>query len=656
MAFAHGLQRAGHRVRIATHINFRKWVTDEGLEFYPLGGDPEQLIGFMVEHPDMLTFDPAEIKKKMDMMESIYVSTWDACTKGYNGAPYKPDVLISNPVVNVHVHLHQRLQVPLHIMFTMPWSPTNDYMHPLAPMQNLLTNYNSYYVVDQMVWTGLGGLQNDFRKKVLGLDTISSGGTLVTDLRLPQIYCMSGHLAPKPTDWGNHIDVVGFWFLDSKIVYTPPQDLVDFLEAGEPPVYIGFGSIVCPDPKKLGKDVIDAVKQSRVRALVSPGWAKIGEGMDLPPTIKLVGNVPHDWLFTKCSAVCHHGGAGTTAAGLRAGLPTIIVPFFGDQPFWGSCVAKQGVGPNPIPNRELTAANLRDAILFCRKPEVVEKARQFGDKLKKEDGVEAAIQAFHKKLPIDKDGYWVEEIHENQRYVITKWDATNLGRPEFSDVTGLLALKKDNFTLNPGWEWVDQWTPVVSTNTDPEGWRYGRVGFDAINRNEFVNADFTGSLVRTRKLVRRKKYVGHDHKKEVLTKEHLLGRGTAFTIYVHIIEGKNLVARDMSGKSDPYVQIEVKREGSKDVRSQLKRSRHVDQTLNPAWNDTLWFEVRSGDVLAVECFDRDTLRGIEVRSESMGKLEIPVDKYLKGELSGTVDLPLTGNKITGTIKFAFDHW
>ena len=197
--------------------------------------------------------------------------------------------------------------------------------------------------------------------------------------------------------------------------------MVKFLEAGDKPFYIGFGSIVVDDPKKLSKTVISAIENARtpdgkpVRAIVHQGWAKLGEGLECGPNIFLLNKpVPHDWLFPLCSSACHHGGAGTMAAGLRVGLPTIVVPFFGDQPFWGSVVAAKKVGPEPIFNTDINPKNLKEAIEYCYQNDVIEAAQALGKLLMEEDGVAAGVDAFLKKVPAT-GGKFMVEIWENQR-------------------------------------------------------------------------------------------------------------------------------------------------------------------------------------------------------------------------------------------------
>lgn len=184
--------------------------------------------------------------------------------------------------------------------------------------------------------------------------------------------------------------------------YTPEPDLAAFLAAGPPPVYIGFGSIVVDDPDHLTKVIFDAVAETGVRALVSKGWGGLGaDSVGIPEGVFMLGNVPHDWLFKNVSAVCHHGGAGTTAAGIQAGKPTIVVPFFGDQPFWGSMVARAGAGPDPIPYKKLTAEGLAEAIKIALKPETQAKAQLLGQRIREEKGADVGAQSFHRHLDVD---------------------------------------------------------------------------------------------------------------------------------------------------------------------------------------------------------------------------------------------------------------
>ncbi|ETS84585.1 hypothetical protein PFICI_02610 [Pestalotiopsis fici W106-1] len=430
----------GHRVRVATHPTFKNFVEENGLEFFSIGGDPAELMAFMVKNPGLMPgFDAVkngEVTKRRKGIEQIVWGCWRSCIEAGDGLgpaprlerrqnasndtetmfmdpvhkPFVADAIIANPPSFAHIHVAEKLGIPLHLMFTMPWSPTRAFPQPLANIQSsntdpVTTNYVSYALVEMMTWQGLGDVINRFRTKILDLDPLSliwAPGVL-TRLRIPYTYCWSPALIPKPNDWGNHIDIAGFYFLNLASNYSPEPELAAFLEAGPPPVYIGFGSIVVDDPDGLTKKIFDAVASTGVRALVSKGWGGLGaDSMGIPDGVFMLGNCPHDWLFQHVSAVCHHGGAGTTAAGINAGKPTIVVPFFGDQPFWGAMVAKAGAGPEPIPYKNLSAENLAEAIKTALKPETLERARELGEKIREEKGSDVGGQSFHQHLNVDE--------------------------------------------------------------------------------------------------------------------------------------------------------------------------------------------------------------------------------------------------------------
>lgn len=184
--------------------------------------------------------------------------------------------------------------------------------------------------------------------------------------------------------------------------YTPEPDLVKFLESSPPPVYIGFGSIVVDDPNALTRTIFDAVHLAGVKALVSKGWGGLGGNEVVTPNgVYMLDDVPHDWLFEHVSAVVHHGGAGTTASGLKAGKPTVVVPFFGDQPFWGAVIARARAGVNLVRHENLTAEKLAEAIEFCLQPDTQERAKELGQKIREEAGSEVGASRFHKHLDLD---------------------------------------------------------------------------------------------------------------------------------------------------------------------------------------------------------------------------------------------------------------
>ncbi|OQD69774.1 hypothetical protein PENPOL_c002G10595 [Penicillium polonicum] len=411
IALGNELQRYGHRVRLATHDMFESFVRESGLEFYPIGGDPRELMAYMVKTPGLIpsmeSFRAGEIRRKRVMIREMLDGCWESCIRPdlVTGHPFVADAIIANPPSFAHVHCAQALSVPVHLMFTMPWSSTKSFPHPLANFKadgadQGFKNYASYDLVNWLTWQGVGDVINRWRKE-LDLDEVAmfEGPHLAEILRVPFTYCWSPALVPKPLDWPSYIDVCGFFFRDVPI-YDPPTDLQVFLSSGPPPIYIGFGSIVLEDPIKINAAILDAVNAAGVRAIISKGWSDLGGNQS--ENVYIIGDCPHEWLFQHVAAVVHHGGAGTTACGLRNARPTIIVPFFGDQPFWGAMVAAAGAGPVPIPHRELNADNLAEGIRYCLTNQAITAASAIAVKMASETGVQAAVSSFHSHLPLER--------------------------------------------------------------------------------------------------------------------------------------------------------------------------------------------------------------------------------------------------------------
>ncbi|KMZ65431.1 Sterol 3-beta-glucosyltransferase, family GT1 [Zostera marina] len=403
IAIGKRLQEYGHRVRLATHANFGRFVLSEGLEFFPLGGDPKVLAEYMVKNKGFLPSTPSEISIQRKQIREIIFSLLPACKDPVDtGIPFKADAIIANPPAYGHTHVAEALNIPIHIFFTMPWTPTSSFPHPLSRVKQPAGYRFSYQIVDSMIWLGIRDMINDFRKKILKLRPVTYlSGTQGYGSDVPHGYIWSPHLVPKPKDWGPKIDVVGFSFLDLASNYKPPESLVKWLESGSKPIYVGFGSLPVQEPGKMTEIIVEALEKTGQRGIINKGWGGLGNLEEPKEFIYLLDNCPHDWLFFHCMAVVHHGGAGTTAAGLKAGCPTTIVPFFGDQPFWGEQVHSRGVGPPPIPVDQFTLTKLVDAINFMLDPKVKERSVELGNAIASEDGAAGAVKAFFKycRLP-----------------------------------------------------------------------------------------------------------------------------------------------------------------------------------------------------------------------------------------------------------------
>ncbi|KAE8711573.1 Sterol 3-beta-glucosyltransferase UGT80A2 [Hibiscus syriacus] len=403
VAIGKHLQADGHRVRLATHSNFKDFVLNAGLEFFPLGGDPKVLAGYMVKNKGFLPSDPSEIPVQRQQMKEIIFSLLDACRANdpESNVKFDVDAIIANPPAYGHTHVAEALQVPLHIFFTMPWTPTSEFPHPLSRVKQQVGYRLSYHIVDALIWLGIRDMINELRKKKLMLRPVTYlRGSISSPPDVPYGYIWSPHLVPKPKDWGPKIDVVGFCFLDLASSYEPPESLVKWLRDGDKPIYIGFGSLPLREPERMTQILVQALEKTGQRGIINRGWGGLGNLAEPPDFVYLLDNCPHDWLFLQCSAVVHHGGAGTTAAGLKAACPTTIVPFFGDQPFWGERVHAKGVGPAPIPVEEFSLDKLVAAIKFMMDPEVKKRAVDLAKAMEVEDGVAGAVKAFYKHFPV----------------------------------------------------------------------------------------------------------------------------------------------------------------------------------------------------------------------------------------------------------------
>ncbi|CAF1211565.1 unnamed protein product [Adineta steineri] len=461
IALAKALLACGHRVRLATHETFRKFVRENGIEFYPLAGDPADLMSFMVKNagivPSVSSIVAGDVGKSRRIIAEILASTWKACMEDDDetGVPFIAEAIIANPPSYGHIHCAQKLQIPLHIMFTMPWSPTTKFPHPFVnvnydfgPTERI--NVLSYGIIEMLTWSGMRDIINEFREETLQLAPLHNRQAIhaMIDEHVPHTYCWSPSLVPKPNDWQEYINVCGFFFLDLATDYKPSEDLMRFLKNGKPPIYIGFGSITGHDPTRILKIVLEALNATGYRALLS-GLAK--EDDQLPDNVFKINNCPHDWLFQHVSAVCHHGGAGTTAAGLRAGKPTIIVPFFGDQFFWGTMIWKSGAGAPPLPGKRLNVDELIDAFKLVHQTDTREAAEKLRIAFEHENGCEAAVQFFHSHLPLKKL-YSDLEPSFAACYYLKEYNL-QISRPVAQVLVAAGAIEESQLSLHSTYKW-----------------------------------------------------------------------------------------------------------------------------------------------------------------------------------------------------------
>ncbi|ROT37801.1 hypothetical protein SODALDRAFT_324300 [Sodiomyces alkalinus F11] len=433
IALAKGLMAEGHHVRIATHAEFRGWVEGHGIEFAEVDGDPAELMRLCIENG---VFTWSFLREANSMfrgwLDSLLESAWRACQGS--------DLLIESPSVMAGIHIAEALGIPYVRAFTMPWTRTRAYPHAFVMGEYRMGgayNYMTYVMFDNIFWKATAGQINRWRNETLKLRSTSL--EKMQPNKVPFLYNFSPSVVAPPLDYSDWIRVTGYWFLDEGADYKPPQDLADFIAKaradGKKLVYVGFGSIIVNDVAKMTQEVIDAVLKADVRCVLSKGWSdrlaknerqpqpQPQDGHDngdrstdedekdpksggaaaarreepvIPPEIFVIKSAPHDWLFRQMDAAAHHGGSGTTGASLRAGIPTIVRPFFGDQFFFGSRVEDLGVG---IFLKKWGAMTFGRALWEATHNErMIVKARVLGEQIRKENGVETAIQFIYRDL------------------------------------------------------------------------------------------------------------------------------------------------------------------------------------------------------------------------------------------------------------------
>ena len=399
VALGKGLKARGHSVTLCTNSSFESFVTEHGLNYAYMNDGFTKLLKSNAGRDaiENLTSFFGGIKiiikmaKQLGPLQRLTLNdAWDAAKTS------KPDLIIFYPKASWAVHFAGKLSIPVIAAPLFPqFVPTSEFPSIGFPNWKLGGWYNKLtYNVVLKLSNLIGGqyvrewrAANNLPPKSGGIDLLHNS----VGERIPVLHGYSHHVAPVPADWPDVAQATGFWFLDQQDAWQAPSELEAFLDAGDPPVYVGFGSMAGRNPQRVTQIVIEALRAANVRGVIATGWG--GLKVDaLPDRILKLEYAPHDWLFPRMAAVVHHGGAGTTAAGIRAGCPTVVCPFFGDQTFWGRRVHELGVGTEPIPQNKLTVENLAAAIRESTfNPMLRKKAEALGERIRQEDGVAEAI-------------------------------------------------------------------------------------------------------------------------------------------------------------------------------------------------------------------------------------------------------------------------
>ncbi len=407
LALAVGLQQAGHSVTLAAPATFADWIRSYGVAAEPVRFNPQAAMQQLGKGRGGLRTLTAILRLLRDGMADAQAQVWEAAQK--------TDYFIQSATGMGVLEAADAFGRPGAFAYLYPFAPTRAWPMFWLPFRwsaGRQYNWLTHHLMLHLLWQVGGRMANAWRRK-LGLpgwrwaqDSLARARTL----GVPFLYGYSPSLLPKPADWDDHQHVTGYWFLDPEPGWQPPADLLRFLEAGPPPVYLGFGSMNAEDPERHTRLALRALELSGQRGLLLTGWGGLARPAEPGATDRVhsVDNVPHAWLFPRLAAVVHHGGAGTTAATLRAGVPGILTPFGGDQIAWADLVGQAGVSPRATGIQRLTPERLAAAIgQAVNDPALRARAAALGQAIRAEDGVARAVEIIERHgagLPAERAG------------------------------------------------------------------------------------------------------------------------------------------------------------------------------------------------------------------------------------------------------------
>lgn len=408
IALGLGLKQAGYDVLLISSKNEKAFATGFGLAYHALNVDIQKIMEGevaqkMAKGDNPVRFILSHLQGSVtlkQMMVAVQEEVWEAC----RGA----DAIIYHPGMPNGYFIGRELGIPSIMASPFPVTPTKDYPSILfysGPRLGRLYNALTHAIFERAFWAITKSAVKAFwsgksKPNVVGT---SPPTQLQVSSGMPVVYGYSEQFFRRPAEWPANVQVTGHWSVPNDANWTPPDDLVAFINAGPPPVYVGFGSMKDASTANETLDIVsEAIKQVNQRAVVALGWNTLHGAVPSPNHLFLVESAPHAWLFPRMAAVVHHGGAGTTAAGLMAGKPTIIIPHSADQPAWGKRVYELGVGSKPIPKKKLSVNALVAALQTALDPLVAVKAEELGRKLRTENGVEKAVKLIDSFLKMQR--------------------------------------------------------------------------------------------------------------------------------------------------------------------------------------------------------------------------------------------------------------
>jgi sterol 3beta-glucosyltransferase len=394
LRLAKGLQQSGSEILLAAPQNFAALSRERDVPFHPLRGDVQEIMAGEAGRKFMERSGANPIQSILTMRKMlgpIAVKMAEDALEASRQAQVFITLAVFAPLGKTIAEIRG---IPLILIEPTPMLPSGDFPAPGFPVQRNLgraLNRLSGSMMLQVIWQWYRPFVNEFRS-LHNLRPLNGSDFHRILSATPLLGAYSQTVIPQPRDWSEDVHITGYWFQNEAGEWRPSAQLESFLEEGEPPVYVGFGSMAGRNPEHYARVVLEALVKSGQRGVIATGWGGMSV-MSVPQNVLVLDSAPHGWLFPRMSAVVHHGGAGTTAEGLRAGVPSVIVPFTVDQPFWGNRVESLGAGPEPIRATRLNADKLAEAIVRAvHDMKMRKRAEEIGKTIRSEDGVGSAVK------------------------------------------------------------------------------------------------------------------------------------------------------------------------------------------------------------------------------------------------------------------------
>lgn len=408
LALALALQRAGHTPTLCASQRFQSWIEAWGVAYAPMDNGFVELLESFDGRADLehaaTTFGMARTVWRLaprikPLQLRAQQDVWQAAQS------CRAEALVFHVKLAGAPDIAAALGIPASLLMLVPaLQPTAAFGCPLLPpalasLGGAAGRRTAYRAVRWLSRRMTAGTAKAWRRE-LGWPARPAHLDLLHDTRgrpWGMLHAHGSALLPRPQDWPAHALVTGFLRLPPHPDWRPTAALQAFLEAGPPPVYVGFGSMAGRDPGRRSAEVLEGLRLAGLRAVINRGWGGL-RPTDVSAQVFVLDDAPHDWLFPRMAAVVHHGGAGTTAAGLLAGRPTLVCPFFGDQPFWGRLLHARGLGPAPLAQRALDARALADRLTqMLDAPTMTRACADMAAQLQQEDGNQQAVRALERQ-------------------------------------------------------------------------------------------------------------------------------------------------------------------------------------------------------------------------------------------------------------------